>query len=382
MSDTERAAVEDPTGAQPPTEECLTCHSIVPVGTFCGACGGHLPEGERRGHQSFAAQPDESVRQLSLLSTLFPYLPHRSLSAFRIALVLATLFLIVFGALKLTAAALIGGALTLPVLYALYGYEVGVYEDQPWLVTAATYLTGAVLGFLWTAFVAPLVVQAIVLESSGDASLWRILVAGIVVPATELVLVLVGPAALYVRGHFTNSLDGFTFGVASALGFGSATILTGLPAQLAEGPFASGDALAFTLEIIRRAILAPIVLGSITGVIGASLWLRRQPAGTNRRGQLVAPSTAIAVALVAQTALGLLVLVTIDTRWQLAIYGVAATILLILVRRLLHEMLLAEAQAVTIGPPVACPHCGRVTPDMPFCPNCGISRRAMPKLTR
>jgi len=34
----------------------------------------------------------------------------------------------------------------------------------------------------------------------------------------------------------------------------------------------------------------------------------------------------------------------------------------------------------TPGSDVECSHCGQMVPPMPFCPNCGLARRAGPKL--
>ena len=75
---------------QPPTtpEElstvtCPACGDTVPTGVFCGACGHQLMlhyDDAKRGFRSrsYAAAPGEHVLRLSVVSSLFPHLPHRS----------------------------------------------------------------------------------------------------------------------------------------------------------------------------------------------------------------------------------------------------------------------------------------------------------------
>ena len=78
-----------PTGDSPATMECQVCQTEVPAGEFCGLCGDHLTE--RRGTgpswlriRAYGAAPGEHLLRPSLASSLFPQLPHRSRTPFRI----------------------------------------------------------------------------------------------------------------------------------------------------------------------------------------------------------------------------------------------------------------------------------------------------------
>jgi len=286
------------------------------------------------------------------------------------------------GLLRLAGPAIIGSAVLLPVLYLLYFYEAGVYEDQPWLVIGATLLLGIVLGVVWVAVAGPLATQALIHSVGGQLGPGELALAGVVVPLAALVLTLVGPAVLYVHGRFREALDGFTFGAASALGLGFATTIWQLTSVLGHAPVLDVGPLGYTLEVIRDGLVAPIVSASLAGLVAAAMWLRREPAGLRLRGRRTRLSHSLAIAVFVTVGLGLLDIAAIDGRIQFIAWTTVGVVLLIVVRQGLHEILLAEARETLIGAEIACSHCGNIVPEMPFCPSCGISRRATPKLGR
>ena len=71
----------------PPLVNCPHCESVVPAGDFCGHCGAHLITASTSRTHAFAAVPSERVAHPSIISTLFPHLPHRRGGAFRWALI-------------------------------------------------------------------------------------------------------------------------------------------------------------------------------------------------------------------------------------------------------------------------------------------------------
>src|ERR1700758_3715553 len=87
-----------------PMVTCRVCDTEVPVGAFCGFCGavlspqpGNGPDW-RRGRQYGAAQGGNVLR-LSVVSSLFPHLAHRSRAAFRWGLAMLVVVLVVFALL-------------------------------------------------------------------------------------------------------------------------------------------------------------------------------------------------------------------------------------------------------------------------------------------
>jgi hypothetical protein len=136
--------VPDP--LNPSLEPCAHCGARVPAGVFCGSCGAHLTDLDENSRvHNHAASPHEHVARVAVVSTLFPHLPHRHAHVFCESLLAGVLVVVLLGALRLYAPALVLAAALLPVLYLLYVYEVEVYETEPVAVTAATFVAGALI---------------------------------------------------------------------------------------------------------------------------------------------------------------------------------------------------------------------------------------------
>ena len=108
-----------------PMTECRICETDVPAGEYCGLCGCHLTP--RRGEgpdwlrmRDYGAAPNEHLLQLSVASSLFPHLPQRSRTAFRLGLIVLVAALLAFTLLRLPAALITVAALGLPVLFVIY----------------------------------------------------------------------------------------------------------------------------------------------------------------------------------------------------------------------------------------------------------------------
>ncbi len=67
----------------------------------------------------------QPVALLSLITTLFPHLPHRQVHVFRQVLIVGVGCVLLLAALRLVAPATLVSVLLLPVLYLLYLYEFG-----------------------------------------------------------------------------------------------------------------------------------------------------------------------------------------------------------------------------------------------------------------
>lgn len=364
-------AAEPPAG--PPLLVCPHCRSMVPAGEFCGHCGAHLTRGDAARQHAFAAVPSEPVVHLSIVSTLFPHLPHRRGGAFRWALFAGSTAVVILAALHLFAPATIAAVFLLPVLYLLYLYEVEVYESEPWLLITATMIAGAVLGYAFTSFTG---------ESVGGLEISRdigssVLFAGILLPIVAQALMLVGPLFLYFfRSGLREPLDGITFGAASALGFTLAMMLAALWPLLGGPLVGSGSPLDWALRLLNAGILIMLVNASTTSVVTASIWLARYDLRRVSHGWETSVVGTVVVAVGAQAILGILSVIVPDLVLQVAIRAIAAVALLIYVRLVIHQSLLVEGAAHEIGPDAPCPECHRLVPTMAFCPACGVARAA------
>jgi hypothetical protein len=364
----------------PPTEPagpqlvlCPHCGSMVPAGEFCGHCGAHLTRGDAARRHAFAAVPSEPVVHLSIVSTLFPHLPHRRGGAFRWALLAGAALVLLLAGLHLFTPATIAAVFLLPVLYLLYVYEVEVYDSEPWLLIAATMVTGAILGYAFTSLTGRTVAA---LEMSGDTGS-NVLFAGVFIPIGGQALMLVGPLFLYLyRPGLREPLDGLTFGAASALGFTLATLLTAIWPLLAGPLVGSGSPVDWSLRLLNSGILIMLINAGTTSLVTATLWLNRYDLRRAARGWEASVLTALMVAVAAQVVVGILSVAVPDLVLKVGIHAVAAAALLVYMRVVIHQALLAEGAAHEIGSDSACPECHRIVPTMLFCPACGVARAA------
>ncbi|MGH7760287.1 MAG: PrsW family glutamic-type intramembrane protease [Candidatus Dormibacteraceae bacterium] len=363
----------------PPLVNCPHCESVVPAGDFCGHCGAHLVTASTSRTHAFAAVPSERVAHPSIISTLFPHLPHRRGGAFRWALIAGGAAVLLLASLHLFAPATVTATFLLPVLYLLYLYEVEVYEDEPWLLIAATMVTGAVLGYAFTMVSGGSVSR---LNLTGDRENALVL-AGVAIPIVAQALMLAGPLFLFlIRPRYREPLDGLTFGAASALGF---TLMSSLVAfwPLIQGPLvATGTPVDWSLRLLSAGILVSLVNASTTGLVTAATWLHRYD---RRRTGLPWTTSILATAIIAmgaQVIIGILGFLISDLVASTAVLLLATLALLLYLRLVIHQALLVEGAEHEIGPDAPCPECHRMVPAMAFCPACGAARAAGTKQGR
>jgi RNA polymerase subunit RPABC4/transcription elongation factor Spt4 len=362
---------------RPPLVVCPHCDMSVPAGEFCGHCGAQLTSASVTRHHAFAAVPSESVAHLSIVSTLFPHLPHRQGGAFKWALIAGIAAVVLLAALQLFAPATAAATFLLPALYLLYLYEVEVYESEPWLLVGATMLAGAVLGYALTAFAGGIESR---LDLTGDHTS-SFLLAGVVIPIVAQALMLAGPMSLFLfRDSFREPLDGLTFGAASALGFTLASNLTTFWPLIGGPLIANGDSLDWALRLLRAGILVSLVNASTTGLVTAAVWLHRYD--VRRRAWQAGLPAALVVAVGSQVALGMLSFAVSNLVAEVVIRSLATIALLLYMRLVIHQALLAEGSVQEIGPDAPCRECHRVVPTMRFCPACGVARAATTKQGR
>ena len=346
---------------------------MVPAGNYCGHCGAHLITANSSRRHAFAAVPSEHVVHLSIVSTLFPHLAHRRGGAFRWALLAGSTAVVVLAALHLFAPATAAAVFLLPVLYLLYIYEVEVYDSEPWLLIAATLVAGAVLGYLFTALTGDTVAR---LNLTGDTA-DSFLLSGMALPIAAQSLMLAGPLFLYFfRPELREPLDGVTFAAASALGFTLTTTLTAMWPLLGGPLIGAGSPLDWALRLLSAGILTSLINAGTTSLVTAAIWLQRYDRRRAARGWEASILTTLVVAVGVQVSVGALTAVIPDVVLQVGVRGLAAAALVIYLRLVIHQALLAEGAEHEIGPDARCPECHHVVPTMLFCPSCGVARSA------
>ncbi|HEY8302054.1 MAG TPA: hypothetical protein VIG48_09155 [Jatrophihabitans sp.] len=390
MTDRTPDATAGPTGAGVPTAQCPTCGNDVPDGVFCGACGRHLAlhqdgAGKTFRAHSYAAAPGEHVLRLSLVSSLFPHLPHRSRAPFRIAVVLLVVALVVLAALRLQAPMIAVAALGVPVVFQLYLQESDVYEDLPLKLLAVAAVLGALLGWGWAALTANRVAHSIgpsLLGEGGAGNFWQ---DGVLIPAAAGLLLLVPAAVAFAMKppHIDESLDGYLIGSLGAVAFTAAATITRLEPQLRTGIVAHDRPVEnIVIEALLQGGTVPVTAASIGGLVGAALWVRRRSQSGHVGRWLATARLMVPVAIVGYAVLGVIDYEQPPQVTLLALHVVVAIAALLVLRYGLHAVLLHEEHEVGIGAPRVCPHCEQLVPSMPFCPHCGYAHRAASRASR
>jgi hypothetical protein len=376
-----------------PTHVCPYCSNVTPVGDYCGACGAHLVHphpgvAPRRPH-SYSANPEEHVFRLSVVSTLFPHLSHRSSVPFRAGFALLVGLLVIFSATGLEAPVIALAAMGVPLLFQLYIHEVDVYEDDHLMLTAGTLLIGAALGVGWALIGGPIVSHALQ-PTLGATTLgtWDVAKAAVLVPIVGQALMLVPLLLVLVLipgfGGRRESLDGFSVGAASALGFTFAAVITDLANRLSAGLAPSRPFTNILTEALIRGIATPVLAAAATGLIGASLWARLAEKGTVSAGGrwLTNPLLVLVSVVAVQVGLGFADQARLSDITLLVVHLAGTGVVLLALRIGLHHILLHEAHDVTIGPSTTCSQCHHIVPLMPFCPSCGVALAATTKRHR
>jgi hypothetical protein len=374
-----------------PTAECRICKTDVPAGEYCGLCGCHLTP--RRGEgpdwlriRDFGAAPDEHLLQPSLASSLFPHLPPRSRTVFRIGLAVFLVALVAFALLRLPAALVTVAALGFPLLFVLYLRESDGFADIPtrtWVLTAAL---GVGLGVGWVLLTGVAVARAYGIALGAGVVGARMLRDGIGIPLGGVILMLM-PAVIIrlLRPPTRESLDGFMIGALGALSFTAAATLTRLAPQFGTGVVSKRPLDSLIVEAGIRGVAVPLTAAAAGGLIGAALWFTRPPSKQKQRPGLVhllLVFFAVAV-LAVYLGLGLIDVAHFPQVLMLVLYLIVALVALFLLRVGLHLALLHEAHdEIQSDEPLLCPHCGHVVPDMAFCPACGVATRASSRSSR
>jgi hypothetical protein len=382
---------DDAVPAQVPTTECRICKADVPAGEYCGLCGCHLTP--RRGEgpdwlriRDFGAAPSEHLLQPSLASSLFPHLPPRSRTVFRIGLAVVLVALVVFALLRLPAALVTVAALGLPFLFVLYVRESDGFADIPARTWALTAVLGILLAVGWVLLTGAAVARSYGIALGAGVVGARMLRDGIGIPLGGVILMLM-PAVIVrlLRPPTREALDGFMIGALGALSFTAAATLTRLAPQFGTGVVSRRPMDSLIVEAGIRGVAVPLTAAAAGGLIGAALWFKRPPSKEKQRpGVVRALLVSFAVAVLAvYLGLGLIDVAHFPQVLMLVLYLAVALLALFLLRVGLHLALLHEAHdEVQSDEPLLCPHCGHVVPDMAFCPACGVATRASSRSSR
>jgi RsiW-degrading membrane proteinase PrsW (M82 family) len=330
----------------------------VPDGLYCTRCGAHRVKGAARTHH-FALRPNEHLATPAVLSTLLPRLAHERVHLFRWALIGGAVLVGLLAATGLVIPAIWVAALLVPALYIAYLRVADVYADAPVLVLVGTVVAGAVVGVAVTA----------VANGIGKG----LGAGGVIVLATVVAVIaeLLKPVAplLLLRRRFPNTLDGLVFGVAAGVGYALAQTLVNLTGSLG-GVSLRVDPSNWVFTLFSAAILIPLLHGSCSGLVSASLW---RPRG-GRDAALRAAGLPLAVIADVCFVVGSEILddAGLSPLFVLLWQALVVAAVLVAVRVVLHAAVLDEGTALGLHEQ-RCHHCGATVEAAGFCPHCGVS---------
>ena len=365
--------------------ECPNCHRPTPDDNFCVRCGVPLgddtPPPDARSRGQFAAAPAQRRNAPWFVSTLFPQLPRHSERHFRIAVALGTGLVIALAAARLYPVAVVVAALLMPLLTILYFYDVDIYEQSPLWALGWTLGWGAAAGVGVGLLARALYPSGFALIDSGSSEL--LIRGGLIVPAIGVAAMLVGPVALLRYREFNETLDGASFGAATAAAFSAALAVVAGVGSLRSGLRPQGAQLPWIERLLALGVLTPVLSMTAIGIAAAAMWLRlRAPiADRGRLGPAGNPAVAIPIAFALVIAGAALEPLLSTGLWLLAL-AVLCPIGLLLLRRAIHIGLLEESDEIPIGPEIVCANCGHRTATHTFCGNCGIALKALPSAAR
>jgi len=281
----------------------------------------------------------------------------------------------------LISAAILLSAFLVPVLYLIYLYETQVYRDEPALVLGFTIGGGILVGIVLTVF------ERIVYNplqyaanpfSNASINIGGLLIVGLLLPVVQEIVKPLPAFFLPNRRDFPETVDGLVFGVAGGLGFSLAQALIGFSSVLTSLP-AHTEPANWIYDLTTLAVFLPLLQGSTTGMIVATIWRYRRGRLGRREIWAVVMAVVAHIAFSAGTELmketstnALVILI-----WQAAIVGA----LLIYIRYLLHHALLEEAAHMGFAETV-CPSCHMHIVASGFCPNCGMALTAAPNAVK
>jgi len=387
-----------------PTIECRRCEVDVPAGNFCGLCGCD-PTAEPGmssvwlRSKAFGAEPSEGVLRPYLASSLFPQLPGRSRTPFRVTMILAAAGLLMSAILRLPALGIAVGALGLPLLFVFYLRASGADRDLPRVSLILAALSGVLLGTAWVLLVGHVIARNYGVPMAVGLALHHLVREGFIIPmvgmglmvlptvALRLLLMVPGgfAPALRERSGSRESLDGFVIGALAALAFTAAATFTRLAPQVTTGLIAHARPVkGLVVEAVLRGVTVPITAAAAGGMVGVALWFRPGHGGGEHRGRVRLMLVLLgAAALLTHAAVGVIDIVGVPQVTMLVAHITMTVLVLLGLRLSLQIALLHESHdPIAQDQPLLCPYCEMVVPDMAFCPSCGAATRASSQESR
>lgn len=393
------------------TAHCPACGKDVPAGDFCASCGARQQGGHRAGRlrlSAYAAAPRQHVLRPWVTSSLFPQLPKRSRTAFRVGLILLAVAVVGFAMLRWQVPIIAVSVFGLPLLLAVYLHEVDARHSLPVRHLVLVTVMGLGLGVGWSIIAGPTVADAYNAALGGQMGIGQLLLCGVAIPIT-FGLALLAPVALVrvldrSRGE---SLDGFTFGAVGATVVNAASTATLLWPQLTMGITAAASQSVENLlsEALIEGVAWPVGSLATGGIFGIALWFTPTSEAGRRHRRAVVVLAALLGALAFTVAMGVVDVAPMSAHLYIGLELLIAMLAVLGLRAVITDALLHEAPDEPSSGPVTenvdaehanteklcaeilcaeilCAECDHVVAYKSFCTDCGVAIRAGSRASR
>ncbi len=329
--------------------------------------------------RSYAVAPKEHVLRPWLVTSLFPQLPRRSHTPFRVGLAVVFILLAASALLRWQAPMIAVAAVGFPLLFVTYLREIDVRQHVSLRNLILSAVIGVVLGVAWAYIAGTVFADGYDVALGFETDVGPTVGSGVAISICEGLLMLLPALVVRVVSKATReSLDGFVIGALGATAFTAAATVTLLAPQLAAGLVADERSLeGLIVEAAIQGVAMPLISAAVGGIFGVALWFSR-PANASRWHRAFVPA-AVLVVITLFVGLGLLDVSPFSDSLYVAGYLLIAVMAVLALRIALQAALLHEAHDST-GPNEQrhCASCDHVVPNTAFCPTCGVATRAAP----
>jgi len=318
-----------------------------------------------------------------ITSSLYPHLAESMRWPFRHGVFLVFGALLTFSMLTWLTPLLIVVCLGMPLLFALYGWQSGVFRDVSPRVLLPAIAVSAAISVTWWVWSEALVARVYDIPVAVGSQLLHGLALGLTVSLAGTGLMLAPTVVVkFFHRRVSESLDGFVIGASCALTYSAAGTIAWLAPQVAVGLVDNYAPWRLFEEAFFYGFVDPIVTTAAGGLLGLRLWFRPgSRCGDPRRVRRILEALT-AAGIVIYLAIYLVDAADLSRFTEIAVNAVLAAMSLVTLRAAIQVTLLHEEADPGTGATVVCEDCSRTVTDRPFCPGCGAASRAMSRTTR
>lgn len=318
-----------------------------------------------------------------MASSLFPQLSRNARKHFRVGLVAVAAALIILALLQWQVSMITTAVFGLPLLLAVYLWQVDVRHDLRLRNLALAALTGLGLGVGWAVLTGPIVARAYTSALGGSLGTAEVFLCGVAIPAS-FALVLVAPAVVVraVDRSPGESLDGFTIGALGATVADAAATATQLLPQLLMGLDADTPSVGGLLsQALVEGVAWPLTAIAAGGIFGIALWFR--PAADTSRNYRGTIPVGLLLAVIFVVLMGLVDIAPIPLSPYIGLQLLVSVSAMLALRAVIADALLHETGEDASGADhLLCAECDHVVEWLSFCTDCGVALRAGSRTSR